>query len=120
LATPQLGREPSLLRHFGQIGRNSPAKREDFDPKFRSSSPTTPGMQSVSHDKPGLRNWCSKTKSAVNPAPDTVCLQTLVRSTVQAPPPRPGVGGPQHRQFAVKMVGAGASGHNLGDQSIAA
>jgi DNA-binding XRE family transcriptional regulator len=44
----------------------------------------------------------------------------LLRSTEQAPPPRPGAGGPQHRQFAVKMVGAGARGHHLGDQSIAA
>jgi hypothetical protein len=49
LATPQLGREPSLLRRFAQIGRNSPAIRADFDPNgFRSSSPTTPAMQSVS------------------------------------------------------------------------
>jgi hypothetical protein len=46
LATPQLGREPSLLRHFGQIGSISPAKRADFDPNgFRSSSPTTPASQ---------------------------------------------------------------------------
>jgi hypothetical protein len=42
----QLGREPSLLRHFGQIGRNPRAIRADFDPNgFRSSSPTTPATQ---------------------------------------------------------------------------
>ena len=29
-ATPQLEREPSLLRHFGQIGRNSPGKTDGF------------------------------------------------------------------------------------------
>jgi hypothetical protein len=34
---------------FGQIGRNSPAIRADFDPNgFRSSSPTTRATQSVS------------------------------------------------------------------------
>jgi hypothetical protein len=49
LATPQLPRELSLLRRFGQIGRNSPAIRADFDPNgFSSSSPTTPATQSVS------------------------------------------------------------------------
>jgi hypothetical protein len=30
LATPQLQREPSLLRHFGQIGRNSPGNTRGF------------------------------------------------------------------------------------------
>src|SRR5579864_4293287 len=30
LATPQLGREPSLLRHFGQIGTNSPGNAGGF------------------------------------------------------------------------------------------
>jgi hypothetical protein len=49
LVTPQLEREPSLLRHFGQSGGNSPATPADFDPNgFRSSSPTTPATQSVS------------------------------------------------------------------------
>ena len=47
---PQLGRELSLLRRFGQIDGNSPAIRADFDPNgFSSSSPTTPATQSVSH-----------------------------------------------------------------------
>jgi hypothetical protein len=42
LVTPQLEREPSLLRHFGQSGGNSPATPADFDPNgFRSSSPTS-------------------------------------------------------------------------------
>jgi hypothetical protein len=38
LATPQLRRELSLLRRFGQIGRNSPAIRADFDPNGFPSS----------------------------------------------------------------------------------
>ena len=46
LAMPQLGRELSLLRRFGQIDGNSPAIRADFDPNgFSSSSPTTPATQ---------------------------------------------------------------------------
>src|SRR5580704_15533545 len=53
------------------------------------------------------------------PAVNIVTLE-LLRSTVQAPPPRPGLGGSQLRQFALKMFGAGVSGHDLGDQSIAA
>jgi hypothetical protein len=53
------------------------------------------------------------------PAVNIVTLE-LLRSTVQAPPPRPGLGGSQRRQFALKMFGAGVSGHDLGDQSIAA
>src|ERR1700730_5685091 len=32
LATPQLGRKPSLLRRFAQIGMKCPAIRADFDP----------------------------------------------------------------------------------------
>jgi hypothetical protein len=53
------------------------------------------------------------------PAVNIVTLE-LLRSTVQAPPPGPGLGGSQRRQFALKMFGAGVSGHDLGDQSIAA
>jgi hypothetical protein len=49
LAMPRLGREPSLLRRFAQIGINSLETRADFDPNgFRSSSLTTPATQSVS------------------------------------------------------------------------
>jgi hypothetical protein len=54
-----------------------------------------------------------------HPTSHIVTLE-LLRSTVQAPPPRPGLGGSQRRQFALKMFGAGVSGHDLGDQSIAA
>ena len=65
LATPQLGREPSLLRRFAEIGRNSPAIRADFDPNgFPSSSPTTPATQSVSpmcrNRLPNGVNWTSR------------------------------------------------------------